>query len=282
MNDSIEQRARELLAAEWRADGRDDVATLLQAPNLATMKNPAIRAIVAALSQAQPAAAQPADTDRLVRELDVALNGTEGAAPQASLCDVVAQVQRIARERGAPVLARSAAQQPAGGEAVVDEAMIERAARGYYAGDTFAVGAKPWAEHGHRVRIGRALGAALSAPTVAVDRERVLASARFRAACYALVALVEGPGCLRWQDSGGFRLKDTAEWVKFYIAAKAMQDRGEPDALLPAPQPAAGPVPEASEQGTYFIDGIGWVVPCRDAVRFVKQLAAAQQEVGRG
>lgn len=32
--------------------------------------------------------------DRLVRELDVLLNGEEGAAKQASLCDVVAQVRR--------------------------------------------------------------------------------------------------------------------------------------------------------------------------------------------
>jgi hypothetical protein len=33
-----------------------------------------------------------ADHRRLVRELDVALNGEEGAAKQASLCDIVAQV----------------------------------------------------------------------------------------------------------------------------------------------------------------------------------------------
>lgn len=34
-----------------------------------------------------------ADTQRLVRELDVALNGEDGAAKQASLCDIVAQVK---------------------------------------------------------------------------------------------------------------------------------------------------------------------------------------------
>lgn len=33
-----------------------------------------------------------ADHRRLVRELDVALNGEEGAAKQASLCDIVGQV----------------------------------------------------------------------------------------------------------------------------------------------------------------------------------------------
>jgi len=35
-----------------------------------------------------------ADHHRLVRELDVALNGETGAAKQASLCDIVAQVKR--------------------------------------------------------------------------------------------------------------------------------------------------------------------------------------------
>lgn len=34
-----------------------------------------------------------ADHDRLVRELDIALNGEHGAAKQASLCDIVAQVR---------------------------------------------------------------------------------------------------------------------------------------------------------------------------------------------
>jgi hypothetical protein len=37
-----------------------------------------------------------ADHRRLVRELDVLLNGEEGAAPQASLCDIVAQLRKRA------------------------------------------------------------------------------------------------------------------------------------------------------------------------------------------
>lgn len=45
------------------------------------------------------------DVNRLVRELDVALNGEDGAAEQASLCDLVAQVQSTARANGAPLLA---------------------------------------------------------------------------------------------------------------------------------------------------------------------------------
>lgn len=38
-----------------------------------------------------------ADQQRLVRQLDVAINGVDGAAPQASLCDIVAQVEHMAR-----------------------------------------------------------------------------------------------------------------------------------------------------------------------------------------
>lgn len=41
-----------------------------------------------------------ADHRRLVRELDVLLNGEEGAAKQASLCDIVAQVRRYRQVRG--------------------------------------------------------------------------------------------------------------------------------------------------------------------------------------
>lgn len=50
-----------------------------------------------------------ADVDRLVRELDVALNGEEGAAPQASLCDVVGQAKAEAAKLGRPLLAAPAA-----------------------------------------------------------------------------------------------------------------------------------------------------------------------------
>ncbi len=42
--------------------------------------------------------------NKLVRELDVALNGEDGAARQASLCDIVSQVCEIAREAGRPIL----------------------------------------------------------------------------------------------------------------------------------------------------------------------------------
>ncbi len=44
-----------------------------------------------------------ADHRRLVRELDVALNGNE-AAEQASLCDVVAQIKRYRRLFDMPVV----------------------------------------------------------------------------------------------------------------------------------------------------------------------------------
>lgn len=45
------------------------------------------------------------DIDRLVRELDVLINGEEGAAPQAKLCDIVAQMRKAqpAPVEGEPV-----------------------------------------------------------------------------------------------------------------------------------------------------------------------------------
>lgn len=42
-----------------------------------------------------------ADHNRLVRELDVLLNGVDGAAPQASLCDIVAQLADWRRKQTA-------------------------------------------------------------------------------------------------------------------------------------------------------------------------------------
>ena len=59
-------------------------------------------------AQAAPAAGNWIDANdvkRLVRQLDVALNGKAGAAIQASLCDIVAQVEHESAKRGRPVLA---------------------------------------------------------------------------------------------------------------------------------------------------------------------------------
>lgn len=69
----------------------------------------------AALAQAEQATADDyeevlADHRRLVRELDVLLNGEEGAAKQASLCDLVGQVSAIVRERRVPLLSPSQAE----------------------------------------------------------------------------------------------------------------------------------------------------------------------------
>lgn len=44
-----------------------------------------------------------ADKNRLVRELDVMLNGEDGAAKQASLCDIVAQLAALRRQASAPL-----------------------------------------------------------------------------------------------------------------------------------------------------------------------------------
>ena len=38
------------------------------------------------------------DTRRLTRELDIAINGMEGAAKQASLCDILHQVKQMKKE----------------------------------------------------------------------------------------------------------------------------------------------------------------------------------------
>jgi len=35
------------------------------------------------------------DHQRLVREIDVIINGEDGAAPQASLCDIVGQIRQL-------------------------------------------------------------------------------------------------------------------------------------------------------------------------------------------
>lgn len=45
-----------------------------------------------------------ADKRRLTRELDVLLNGEDGAAKQASLCDLVSQVGAVVRAYGKPLL----------------------------------------------------------------------------------------------------------------------------------------------------------------------------------
>jgi len=54
-------------------------------------------------------------------------------------------------------------------------------------------------------------------------------------AAHALMLLVEGPGCLRWEDGNGFRLKDTSEWAAFYCAVKT----AEPDTLATDERAAA-------------------------------------------
>lgn len=53
-----------------------------------------------------------ADQNRLVRELDVLLNGEAGAAEQASLCDIVAQVRRERAIQSKPILLWKAPREP--------------------------------------------------------------------------------------------------------------------------------------------------------------------------
>lgn len=71
------------------------------------------------------------EVTRLVRELDVLLNGESGAAQQASLCDIVGQVASVVREQGAPLLsAPPAAGVPEGWKLVPVEPTAEMQAAG--------------------------------------------------------------------------------------------------------------------------------------------------------
>ena len=48
------------------------------------------------------------DVNQLTREIDVALNGDEGAADAPKLCDIAAQCVRAAHVRGGPILTTDA------------------------------------------------------------------------------------------------------------------------------------------------------------------------------
>lgn len=62
----------------------------------------AAKAAIAAMPSVADYEQALADHRRLVRDLDIALNG-ENAAPQASLCDIVAQVKGMTRQAQQPV-----------------------------------------------------------------------------------------------------------------------------------------------------------------------------------
>jgi hypothetical protein len=66
---------------------------------------------------------------------------------------------------------------------------------------------------------------ALSPPASAGEgfRDSVLSSARFRAACYKLVGIVEGVENRRWAADGE-RIKDAPEWVAFYNCVSNMRN----------------------------------------------------------
>lgn len=89
------------------------------------------------------------------------------------------------------------------------------------------------------ITIGNAARAWLAANVhdsgdVPLDRGKVMAGANLFAAAYNLVDLIEGISGLgqRWTNGSGFRLKDTGQWVEFYVAVKSFQDRGEAKAIL--------------------------------------------------
>ena len=63
------------------------------------------------ISAAPPPEPVPTNAN-LVREIDVLLNGEAGAAPQASLCDLVAQLRSVVNLTGKPALSQPEPVQP--------------------------------------------------------------------------------------------------------------------------------------------------------------------------
>lgn len=75
-----EQRARNLLAAEWRASGHDDIAMRIAQPRLLTTDNPAIRAIMKALAIPKPA--ESGAVKARIDEIEYAIACNRITAPQ--------------------------------------------------------------------------------------------------------------------------------------------------------------------------------------------------------
>lgn len=81
------------------SDERVDVEKLLDKVEKDILFVDDLRQIAAALRELQAHREAKVDNDRLVRELDIMINGEAGAARQASLCDIVAQLGKFLIER---------------------------------------------------------------------------------------------------------------------------------------------------------------------------------------
>jgi hypothetical protein len=64
------------------------------------------------------------EVDVLVQQLDVLLNGTEGAARQASLCDIVAQVAKMRSQRAWPPECEALCKAGEGMQAAINEVWL--------------------------------------------------------------------------------------------------------------------------------------------------------------
>uniref|UniRef100_A0A6M3MHP8 Uncharacterized protein n=1 Tax=viral metagenome TaxID=1070528 RepID=A0A6M3MHP8_9ZZZZ len=91
------------MAAQYIMESEAKSKKIWQDAGFTWMRHPSPQAAQQAPTNGNWVAAD--DVQRLVRELDVALNGKEGAAVQASLCDVVAQVRSASAKAGRPLLA---------------------------------------------------------------------------------------------------------------------------------------------------------------------------------
>lgn len=151
------------------------------------------------------------DIDRLVRELDVLLNGEEGAAKQAKLCDIVAQVRRTQPPAPEP-----------GGE-YEEEIAAAREALAEFNSESLAVMARRAAEEIERMKKGMAhLNAALYAADKEITglRERSVYAIAERAAQppglnreRAIALLVEAEGLL-CDPQGGWTANELAGRIR--------------------------------------------------------------------
>jgi len=99
---------------------------------------------------------------------------------------------------------------------------------------------------------------------------------------HALMLLVEGPGCARWEDGHGFRLKDMPEWAAFYCAVKACAlERDTIAAERDALAAEVGALREACEFTLKYLNG--HKAMCNEDQRAILTSAlAARAEAGHG
>lgn len=90
--------------------------------------------------------------------------------------------------------------------------------------------------------------------------------------CQGMIDIVERVGCKDWRDQHGRRLKDTKEWVEFYVTV----NRAAEQAALTAPQPDGVVVPR--DQLEYIANNLPDSYPASAIIARVRDLLAAAKE----